>query len=463
MTRCRVRALLNLKKDHMPDLTFQMRKRQRGAATLLVTMVLLFSTTITMLYLNRSILFEQKTSANQMRSTVALEMAEAGVEWATGMLNTAYDIDDTCTFLTTTNISFRRKYILTQFSDPTTPTTNIVPATTTYPGCKVNGNALTCSCPAVPTSGNAVAALGTAVQPGFTAAFSATSDPEAVQVIVTGCTAQAGSCTPGTAANSDATASVSIILKLRPLVRAAPASPLSCGTTCEVGGASKIVNRDAATGGILVNAGSAITQGNGTSYTSIPGQPVNNAVVANDNSLAALSSADPTCSNSSIFSTYFGSTIAQYAASPMTKTIANCGSANTCGGLVDTAYADGWRSFYFPDGFARNSSSGNLGSTIDPVTIVSAAAFDVNGNIDIYGLVFANSANVNFLGTGTANLHGGLITCAGYKNNGSGTLEYDAEALKNVRRSTGTMVRVPGSWTDRCTASNANPPVITCN
>ena len=438
------------------------RKPHRGAATLMVTMVLLLSTSIIMLYLNRSILFEQKTSANQMRSTMALEMAEAGMEWATGMLNTAYDIDANCDFLATTNISFRRKYVQTKWNDATTPTSDVIPAATTYPGCKINGNTRTCSCPTVPASGSATATLGTAVQPGFTAVFTATSDPEAVRIIVTGCTEQAGACTPGTTGNSDATATVSTILKLRPLLRAAPASPLTCGTSCAVGGSFNIVNRDAATGGILVNAGTAITSGNGTSYTSIPGQPGENALVGNDSSLAALASADPTCSNSSMFSAYFGSTITQYAASPATKTIANCGSANTCGGFVDTAYSAGWRSFYFPDGFARNNSSGSLGTANDPVTIVSAAGFDVNGNIDIYGMIFSNSANVNALGTGTADIHGALVTCAGYSNNGNGTLEYDADVLKGVRRSTGTLVRVPGSWTDRCTANSANPPVINC-
>ena len=439
------------------------RKHLRGAGTLLMTMVLLFSTSIIMLYLNRNIIFEQKTSANQLRSTAALEMAEAGMEWATGMLNTAYDIDANCAFLTTTNISFRRKYVQTAWASGSATATNVTPATTTYPGCKVNGNTLTCNCPAVPSSGAATASLGTTVLPGFTIAFSATTDPEAVRVIATGCTAQAGTCTPGTASASDATATVSAILKLRPLLRAAPASPLTCGTSCAVGGSYNIVNQDVETGGMLVNAGTGITQGAGTSYTSIPGQPVNNALVGNDASLAALSSPDPTCSNSSMFSAYFGSTIAQYAASPTTKTIPNCGSANSCGGLVDTAYADGWRSFYFPDGFARNNSSGSLGSVSDPVTLVSAAGFDVNGNIDIYGMIFSNSANVNDLGTGTADIHGALVTCAAYNNNGNGTLEFDQNVLRGVRRSTGSLVRVPGSWTDRCTASNATPPVITCS
>jgi len=426
-------------------------------------MVLLFSTSIIMLYLNRSLLFEQKTSANQMRSTSALEVAEAGMEWATGMLDTPYDIDVNCTFLTTTNISFRRKYVQTNWGNGTATATDVAPATTTYPGCKINGTTLTCGCPAVPASGSATASLGTAVLPGFTVAFSMTADPEAVRVIATGCTAQAGTCTPASTGNSDATATVSAILKLRPLVRAAPASPLTCGASCTVGGSYNIVNQDVTTGGILINAGGAISSGNGTAYTSIPGQPSANALVGSDATLSALSSADPTCSNSSMFSAYFGSTVAQYAASPTTKTIANCGSASTCGGLVDAAYGDGWRSFYFPDGFARNNSSGNLGTATDPVTLVSASGFNLNGNITIYGMIFSNDANVNDLGTGTANIQGALVTCAGYNNNGNGTLTYDSNVLTGVRRSTGSLVRVPGSWTDRCTASTANPPVITCN
>lgn len=444
-------------------MTFHGTRRQHGAATLLVTMVFLFSTSLIMLYLNRNILFEQKISANQMRSTIALEMAEAGMEWATGMLNTAYDIDGNCAFTVTANTSFRRKYVQTKWSDGATPTTNIVPATTTYPGCKVNGNVWTCNCPNLPVGaiGYTTATLGSTTLPGFTVSFSSTGDPEAVRIMVTGCTAQVGACTPATAASSDATATISSILKLRPLLRATPAAPLTCGSTCAIGGSFNLKNSDVATGGILANSGTSIT-GNITG-PSIPGQPIANALIENDTSLSTISNADPTCSNSSMFSAYFGSTISQYAASPMVKIIPDCSPANTCGTLVDTAYGAGWRSFYFPDGFSRNNSSGNLGTANDPVTMVTSAKFDVNGSIDIYGMVFSNSAVLNNLGTGASTIHGAMITCAGYASNGNGTLEYDADVLKGVRRSTGILVRVPGSWTDRCTASTAHPPDIICN
>jgi Tfp pilus assembly protein PilX len=53
---------------------------QQGAATLVISLVLLFGMTVAAFFANRGLIFEQKTSANQYRSTRAFEMAEAGLE-----------------------------------------------------------------------------------------------------------------------------------------------------------------------------------------------------------------------------------------------------------------------------------------------------------------------------------------------------------------------------------------------
>ena len=113
------------------------RRAQRGASTLVVTLLLLFAGSIAALYVNRGVLFEQRSSANQMQATLAQEVAEAGLEWVTGMMNSPFDVGTDCAFLTTTNLSFRKKYVLTQFN-AATPSTNVVPATNVFPGCKVN-------------------------------------------------------------------------------------------------------------------------------------------------------------------------------------------------------------------------------------------------------------------------------------------------------------------------------------
>lgn len=450
-------------------------RAQRGASALIVTMLLLFTSTIVVFYLNRGLIFEQKTSANQLRSTSAFEVAEAGLEWATGMLNAPYDITTNCSLLATTNVSFRTKYIQTGVNS------NVLAATNTYPGCKINGTTLTCSCPNVATAGNeAVASLGSAVLPSFTVTFEGVTaaggigvpnDPQAVRVTSTGCTAQAGACkpltvttsaaddlttNPATTGNSDAWAQVSVILKLRPLLRAGPQGPLTCGTSCAPGGSYNIVNTEVASNGYLVNAGTSITTGNGVTYQTIPGQPVQNALIPNDASLNAVASTDPTCTNSAMFKTYFGVTMAEYAASPTVKTVPGCGNANTCGSLMDTYLSQGWKSFYFPagagNGFALNNSApfsvmGAPGAG-NGVNIVSNGDIDINGNIAIHGLIFSNSAAFNDLGTGTADIFGAIVTCAGQSSNGNGTIRYDSNALGGPGLKPGVMARVPGSWRD---------------
>ena len=87
---------------------------QRGIGTLAVTLLLLLVVSVVAFYVNRGVLFEQRTSSNQARSTLAQEAAEAGIEWATGMLNAPWDIGASCNFLATTNVSFRRRYVQTK-------------------------------------------------------------------------------------------------------------------------------------------------------------------------------------------------------------------------------------------------------------------------------------------------------------------------------------------------------------
>ena len=435
---------------------------QRGAAALAVSMLLLFASSIVVFYLNRGLIFEQKTSANQLRSTSAFEVAEAGLEWATGKLNRPNDIDANCDLQATSNVSFLRRYIQTGFP----ANTGVAVTTNTFPGCKISGTTLTCRCPA-PGGFEQVADPGAAVQSSFSVAFAAVNDPvtgiqdpTAVRVTSTGCTPQAGMCKPitGSAATtgaSDANATVSVILKLNPTLRAAPSSALTCGTSCSVGGSYDIFNYEVASNGYLVNAGGSITQGNGTTYGTIPGQPVQNALIPNDPSLSALSSTDATCTNSAMFNAYFGSSLAAYAASADVRTLPGCNNASTCGALVDTAYNEGWRSFYFPDGLSLNNSAPfnvlGVASAGQGVNLVSPGAISINGNITINGLLFSNSSNFNDVGTGTSNINGAIVSCAAYSNNGSGTLSYNSAALGGTGLRPGIMVRVPGSWRDQPT------------
>jgi hypothetical protein len=413
---------------------------------LAVSLALLLGLSIAAFYLNRNIVFEQKTAVNYMQSAKALEYAEAGLEWATGMLNSPYDIDGSCVALTTSAKSFRKIYVLTKYGDASSPSSDVIPATNTYPGCALNGAAWACKCP-TPTTSEQVANLGSSLVPKFTVAFEAVAgDAEAVRVTSWGCTAQAAVCRSGQTTGADASARLSVILKLKPVLRAAPSSSLTCGTSCTIGGSYNIVNSDVGTNGILVNAGTTITTSPGTTLSSIPGQPTANALVGSDSSLSSLASSDPTCNQSQMFNAYFGSSIANYMSNPTTKTL-SCGSAADCNAKLMDAYDQGWRDFYFSSD-VQLSGNGTLGSLSDPITMVTPGALTINGNWNVYGMVFSNSADYNNLGTGAANITGAIVSCAAYNNNGNGTLAYSAAVMTNLRRSTALAVRVPGSWRD---------------
>jgi hypothetical protein len=444
----------------MSSPTFSMPRRvQRGVATLTVALLLLFVASLAMLYVNRGVLVEQRTSAVQMQSSHTLEVAEAALEWATGMLNSPYSIGSDCKLSNVANApSFRQTYVMTKAKAAASPSTDVIPSTAN-PGCKIDPatGALTCNCPA-----NGAAALGAAELPGFTVAFEKVPDPsnpaatlnDAVKVTVWACAAQAASCKPEDYQNSEGHQRVVAVLKLGPAPRI-PSAPLTCGTSCDVKGSFNVINTDVATNGILINAGTTINVDGGAlnGLKTLEGQPAENAQIANDASLLALSSKDPTCDQSAMFSAYFSMTIEQFRYATSTKRL-SCSSTSDCKSKLDAAYAANWRSFYFETDL-QLSGKNEYGSLAEPITIVTPNAIKINGDTVIYGLIFSNSADWNDIGTGSATIYGAQVTCAAYNTNGNGTLKYDADVLKNMRRMTAPLVRVPGSWRDFILESDA--------
>jgi len=450
------------------------RSKQRGVGALAVSMLLLLGMSIAMFYLNRGLVFEQKTSAAQTQSAKAREVAEAGLQWVTGMLNSNTNINTSCandgSGVNAANggTTFRVLYVQTLLN-AATPSTGVVPNEATFPGCRVTDTGLTtCSCPTA--AGDA--ALGTNVQSSFTVAFSpvtiwgtTTIDTTSVRVTATGCTDNAYACTPANATASvmdggvrrergpDSTATLSVVLKLAPELRAMPASPLTCGLSCQVGGSYNIANQDVGTNGILVNAGTTITQGNGVTLTTLQGMPSQNALVGSDTSLNNLANNDADCSDSAIFESYFGTSVENYRDSPSTMSL-SCSSTSDCRSQLETNYNNGVRSFYFTSD-VQLSGNGTLGSVDRPIMIVTPNALRVDGDWTIYGMVFSNSADWNDLGTGSSQIQGAQLTCADYRNNGNGTLTYNGDVLRNLQNGqTARLVPVPGSWRDFTPGAN---------
>jgi len=70
-------------------------RKQRGAATLVMALVILFLITFTVLGASRTSVFEQKTSANATRYTTAFEAAQGGTNFAVAWLTTTGNASST--------------------------------------------------------------------------------------------------------------------------------------------------------------------------------------------------------------------------------------------------------------------------------------------------------------------------------------------------------------------------------
>jgi Tfp pilus assembly protein PilX len=195
--------------------------RQRGSAALIVTLMLFLAMALAAFAVNRHLVFEQRTSANQARATQAFEAAEAGLEWAQAQLNSTQRIGVDCLpSADPAALSFRERYLAIDSA------TGAITATALNPACVRTGSGWSCSCPA---SGPArlSAPTGTEPAPAFALQFLPASRAGTVRILASGCTSVAGVCQPGSTATADATARTEVALALFAGLRTPPVAALT--------------------------------------------------------------------------------------------------------------------------------------------------------------------------------------------------------------------------------------------
>jgi hypothetical protein len=196
-------------------------RSQRGSAALIVTLMLFLALSLAALALNRHLVFEQRSAANQARATQAFEAAEAGLEWAQAQLNEPGPIGADCKPSSDpAAISFRQRYLsIDSVSGAVTPSAMRASCVRTAAGWS-------CGCPA---SGPVVLAapVGNALAPAFSIRFEPGPRPGTVHVVSNGCTALAGACAPGSAEAPDAAAHTEATLALFAGLRTPPAAAMT--------------------------------------------------------------------------------------------------------------------------------------------------------------------------------------------------------------------------------------------
>lgn len=417
------------------------RRAQRGAAALLLTLMLFFAMVLVAMFASRNLVFEQRTSANQYRSTQAFEAAEAGIEWALAQLNANPRIGADCLpSADPAASSFRSRYL--SVAHPTgalTPRTGSQAnaASALLPGCVHAATGWSCSCP---TNGppTLTAPLGTAPAVAFSVQFLATRQPGVVRVVANGCTQLAGACLAVSSQRADASAKVEVAIGLVGGLRTAPGAAVTTRGGFDAGTAAiGLHNADPATG-IAVDAGAAITAPLAR-LTPPAGAPTTGLLVDNDAALAALSA-------DRFFARFFGVDAAAWASQPAVTRL-GCAGADCAGGLGAALAAATEGALVHVDGDLALSGPLTLGSVERPVIIVVSGAARLDGAVALHGVLYAGSVRWDQAGSG-AFVRGAVLSEAGYEGDGTPELFYDAAVLDTLTHATGSFARVNGSWRD---------------
>jgi hypothetical protein len=411
-------------------------------------MVLFFLVTLVAAYTSRNMLFEQRTSSNQYRSTLALETADAGVEWALTRLNGGRMTDACLGTADTTLLSFRDRYLTIDAA-----TGVVTPIADRAAGCVFNGASWDCACTTTATPAPTVTYTGTGPFAAFWVRFVAVNStkPGLVRIQVNSCTRVADECLnfAREAQSGDGVASVWAMVALRSGVAAAPAAPLTVrGALSQGTGNVTLVNTDPGTGFTLHSTAAAPGW---LTLQSVPGSPgLLSAAV--DSTLSfpdlALIPAQPANSgNDRMFNSVFGMWPTTFADHPA---IVNIDCSAGCAAAADVNPIARLN----PGRIIRLTGNGvftvdeDVGTAAAPVLILMDGSMSFGaGPFTMYGVAYSRAATFQLQGTGS--VVGAVVTERDFRAEANAqTLTYDPAVIDLVRRTIGSFAKVPGGWKD---------------
>ncbi len=194
-------------------------RAERGATTLAVAMMLLVAMLLVLVAANRNLLVELRQAANQAESTVAFEAAEAGLAWATTLLNDPTARDENC-LAAPGGASFRERHL-------DTASAALAPRDL-RPACVLGSAGWTCGCPAAgAASPDPLADTG----PAFALRLAPGPRPGLLHLRATGCSRWGGECRPDGSGSDRALSRHETLLALQAALPFPPAAALTVRPT----------------------------------------------------------------------------------------------------------------------------------------------------------------------------------------------------------------------------------------
>lgn len=428
---------------------------QRGAATLVVVMVLFFVMAMVAAYSSRNIVFEQRTSANFYTANAAFEAAEAGLEWAMSMLNGPRTTSACAASTVTTDPSFRQRYLRIDAANGavTMPVVGerLPPAVCWYD--QVN-NRWTCHCPIDVTTPGSIASTPTdSFVPSFRVRFAEIASPDsrpgAVRVEVMGCTRWSftDDCLnfydsrPAT----DCRGTVCATVALASALKSPPVAAVTARGSINAGGGATLgaYNASSGTAGLTVLAGGTVNT-TGLQLQGPPGVPSSVTFRQLDPPLADAAFTAPR-----MFASLFGAWPASYLEHPGAVRMA-CGTPCSSTDLRNAISFNPGRMLIAEGDVAFDGGSivagTSIGTEAAPVALVVTGNVTFTSATDVVGLVYVRAANWATSGAGT--IRGASVAESNITGTGAFTTVFDQPVLERLRWTTGSFVKVPGGWKD---------------
>lgn len=360
-------------------------RKQQGAATLIITIIALFTITLIVLFAGNFGVMQQKTTTNLYNSNQAYEAAEAGLEFAIPYLQ-----KNQSTILANKSGG----YLSPPYSDSST--TNVTLA---------NGS-----------------------QYSIVYSNPTANNYNLIKITVT-----------GTSAGGAATRTISQLVQYGGNLNTVPTSTLVSQGTVNLSGNTSIVNKE--TNSTIVSGTGVTLSGASATTTSTGGSNKDNMGGDITQNNSALNTTTP----SDLFANYFGvsSTVFKNNVTNYYSNSSDTNYSSTFNGMTGNII---W--IDQTGGNAVINGNVTIGSPTNPVILIVNGNLYLSGTPTIYGLIYEMGGATQTDVLGNVALNGGLITSGTLNVSGSTTITYSSSILNVLKDSNGYFAKVPGSWKD---------------
>ncbi len=375
---------------------------QRGAATLVTSLILLLAITLMTFSSARVSVVEQRIAANDYRAKQALHAAQAALERAVYASNVA------APSLGTT-------------------ITGVLPGSTSITApCTVAGIC-------------------------YTYVYSSVLTTALLRITATGWSDD-GSATKTV---------IQYIKKYSPRTRPAPNGPVQSGGNYS-SNSNAIAITNAVTGTVIQAQGTLDTNNKNVAYitqangTTVPATVANGGLVPNTTTTGVTGVVNTVAEGEAYFQSIFGAT--KYEIKSLSMPVACSGPCNSSlinnnvvkSGNTITSYGTPKSPYIWVTGDTTINADTVIGSPTNPVVLIVDGGLTINGGATIHGYVYSTGSTTNpeTVLSGTANIVGAVASEGNL--NAAGTLTINFSSFTNIPGGNGLdfYVKVPGTWID---------------